>query len=155
MYFFKRNMTSLCRQHGFGAGGEGALGELPLCEIVSIRITHIPFLPVQPRRAGEAFISQRTACPCSYSWASCQGKSYLEDFIIILSSFSKIAAGDLFLYVCCKGASGSPHRHKSSCQQWWFPLLICKEKCKRLGLAKGRANREAVINIVIRAETSS
>lgn len=44
-----------------------------------------------------AFISQRTACPCSYFWAFSQGKSYLEDFIIILSSSPNTAAVDLFL----------------------------------------------------------
>lgn len=111
IYFSKRNMTPLQRQHSFGTGGERAMARLPLCEVVPIRITHISFLPVQLGSAGGAFISRRTACPCSYSCASCQGKSYLEDFIIILSLFSKAAAGDLCSYACCKGVSGSPHRH--------------------------------------------
>lgn len=97
VFFFKRHATPLWRRHGFGARSEGAVTGLPLCEIVSIRITHIFFLPLQLISAEGAFNSQRTACPCSYFWAFCQGKSYLEDFIIILSSFSEAAAGDLFL----------------------------------------------------------
>lgn len=97
IFFFKRHMTPLWRKCGFGAGGKEAVTRLPLYEIVSIRIIHIFILPVQLSSAEGAFISQRTACPCSYFWAFCQGKSYLEDFIVILPPFSKAAAGDLFL----------------------------------------------------------
>lgn len=52
---------------------------------------------VQLGRTGGVLISQRTVCPCSYFWAFCQGKSYLKDFIILLSSLPNTAAVDLFL----------------------------------------------------------
>lgn len=150
-------MTPLWGQHGFGARGEGAVTGLSLCEIVSIRITHIFFLLVQLGSAGGSTHLPKDSLSLQLFLGFLPGQKRFGRFLSSLLLHSPKLQLGIYIFV------GAPQRciwfstraGEEVVRRWWFPLFVCKEKCKHLGLSKGRVRRKAVINIVITAETSS